>query len=199
MILKRLRRVLLSCIVYAKRPLRLEELCEATATIATEIGQDIDHTRRLFKKKVTTLCQPLVRTHDIKTAHGTVTTCTLTHATVRNFLLKQASNVGSAQERSVLQITPDILADVCLKYLSQARFSTLLSKNGDVFEDNLNVDIHDHQLLPYAAKYWDKHLDVARDWQSFCRPVRQFVFSPQFFTCLQVQSLLVGGRIAKRS
>jgi hypothetical protein len=91
------------------------------------------------------------------------------------------------------KLPSETLADICLKYLMQSRFAGLLSKNGDVFEDNLKADIDEHHLLPYAAKYWDKHLDVVKDWQSFSEPVRKFVFSPQFFTCLQVQSLLVGG------
>jgi hypothetical protein len=180
--------------VHAKRPLRLEELCEATAATTTEFGQDIDRTRRLFKKVVTTLCQPLVRVHDVETAYGTSTTCTLTHATVRNFLLRQTSDATSGPDQKVLRIVPDTLADICLKYLMQSRFTDLLSKNGDVFEDNLKADIDEHHLLPYAAKYWDKHLDVVKDWQSFCEPVRKFVLSQQFFTCLQVQSLLVGGK-----
>jgi hypothetical protein len=190
---------MLACIVYAKRPLRLEELCEATAATTTKYGEDIDHTRRLFKKKVTTLCQPLVRVHDVETAYGTVTTCTLTHATVRNFLLRQTSDAISANDGRVLRIIPDTLADICLKYLMQSRFTSLLSKNGDVFEDNLKVDIDEHHLLPYAAKYWDKHLDVVKDWHAFCEPVRNFVLSRQFFTCLQVQSLLIGGRSSQQS
>jgi hypothetical protein len=189
-----INRVLLACIVHARRPLRLEELCEATAATTTNFGENIDHTRRLFKKKVNTLCQPLVRVHDVATAYGTVTTCTLTHATVRNFLLRQNLNAASADDTRILQIVPDTLADVCLKYLMQSRFASLLSKKGEVFEDSLHVDIDGHHLLPYAAKYWDKHLDVVKDWHSFCEPVRQFVLSEQFFTCLQVQSLLVGGR-----
>jgi hypothetical protein len=180
--------------VHAKRPLRLEELCEATAATTTEFGQDIDRTRRLFKKVVTTLCQPLVRVHEVDTAYGTSTTCTLTHATVRNFLLRQTYNAISGDDQKVLRIVPDTLADFCLKYLMQSRFTGLLSRNGDVFEDNLRADTDEHHLLPYAAKYWDKHLDEVKDWQSFCEPVRKFVLSQQFFTCLQVQSLLVGGK-----
>jgi hypothetical protein len=135
----------------------------------------------------------MVRVHDVETAYGTVTSCTLTHATVRTFLLRQMSDAADEGGPRVLRTVPDTLADICLKYLMQPRFAGLLTKNGDVLEDSLSVDIDKHHLLPYAAKYWDKHLDVVKDWRSFYEPVRKFVFSEQFFTCLQVQSLLVGG------
>lgn len=160
-----------------------------------ESGENIDRSRKLFKRKVTTLCQPLVRVQDTETPHGTVTTCTLTHSTVRNFLLKRAQDDGTEDDRETLRIVPDTLADICLKYLMQPRFAALLKREGHVFKDELDEDIDSHHLLPYAAKYWDKHLDVASQWKSFCDPVKDFVRSPQFFTCLQVQSLLVGGKI----
>lgn len=181
---------MLACIVYAKRPLRLDELCEAAAATTTEFGEDIDRSRKLFRTKVTTLTQSLVRIQDVQTLYGTVTTCTLSHATVRNYLIKQIRATGTDDS---LYIVPDTLAEICLKYLMQSRFEGLLYKDGDTFRDKAKIDIDTHHLLPYAAKYWDKHLDIAKDWQSFCEPVRKFLLSAQFFTCLQVQSLLAGG------
>ncbi|KAF1845137.1 uncharacterized protein K460DRAFT_416448 [Cucurbitaria berberidis CBS 394.84] len=191
---RRLASILLACIVYARRPLRLDELCEATAAAETKYGQNIDRSRKLFRRKVTTLCQPLIRVQDTETPYGTVTTCTLTHATVRNFLIKRAKDATAEDDQETLQISPDTLADICLKYLTQSRFRSLLTRGDDAFKDGLEDDIDNHHLLPYAAKYWDKHLDVAKEWKSFCEPVRDFVRSAQFFTCLQVQSLLVGGQ-----
>ncbi|KAJ4371362.1 hypothetical protein N0V83_004579 [Neocucurbitaria cava] len=191
---RRLVSILLSCIVYAKRPLRLDELCEATAAVEAKSGENIDRSRKLFKRKVTTLCQPLVRVQDTETPHGTVTTCTLTHSTVRNFLLKRAQDDGAEDDRETLRIVPDTLADICLKYLMQPCFAALLKREGQIFKDELDEDINNHHLLPYAAKYWDKHLDVASQWKDFCEPVKDFIRSAQFFTCLQVQSLLVGGQ-----
>lgn len=81
----------------------------------------------------------------------------------------------------------------------QDRFSTLLTKSENIFRDKVDTDIDTHHLLSYVAKYWDKHLDLARDWQIFCEPVRNFVLSQKFFTCLQVQSLLVGGKLTRKS
>lgn len=173
--------------------MRLDELCEATAAVQTEYGKDIDRSRKLFRRKVSSLCQPLVRVQDTETPHGTITTCTLSHATVRNFLIKKGQGCDAVDDEKMFQITPDTLAAICLKYLMQSRFDTLLTKDKDTFKDNLDEDIDNHHLLPYAAKYWDKHLDVAKQWEAFCEPVESFVKSSQFFTCLQVQSLLVGG------
>jgi hypothetical protein len=173
--------------------LRLDELCEATAAVQTKYGEDIDRSRKLFRRKVTSLCQPLVRVQDTETPHGTITTCTLSHATVRNFLVKKGQEYGTIDDKKTFEITPDTLADICLKYLMQSRYNKLLTKDNDTFKDRLDQDIDNHHLLPYAAKYWDKHLDVAKQWKTFCEPVETFVKSSQFFTCLQVQSLLVGG------
>ncbi|KAH8724358.1 hypothetical protein GQ44DRAFT_750370 [Phaeosphaeriaceae sp. PMI808] len=185
--------VVLTCIVYAKRPLRLDELCEASAVIETGYGENIDRNRQLLRKKVAKLCQPLIRIQDTQTNHGLITTCTLVHATVRKFIMKHAENVAEESQRK-LTITPDTLARICIKYLMQPRFDTLLIKDGDSFKDKLNEDIDNHHFLPYAAKYWDKHLDVAKEWQIMCNIVRSFVMSEQFFTTLQVQSLFVGGQ-----
>lgn len=138
------------------------------------------------------LCQPLVRIQDITTNHGVVTTCTLAHATVRKFLVKRAQN-PEAQDDTTLRVVPDTLASICLKYLMQSRFAGLLRKDGETFKDELEEDIVNHHLLSYAAKYWDKHLDVVQEWESLCEVVKRFTMSGQFFTTLQVQSLLVGG------
>ena len=87
-----------------------------------------------------------------------------------------------------------MLADICLKYLMQPCFSALLQRDNDTFRDKMKVDIETHHLLPYAAKYWDRHLDEVENWQQFSVHVKKFVLSKQYFTCIQVQSLLVGGK-----
>jgi hypothetical protein len=156
-------------------------------------GQNIDRSRKLFRRKVSKLCQPLVRIQDITTDHGVVTTCTLAHATVRKFLIKKAQD-PQEQDDATLRVVPDTLASICLKYLMQSRFATPLRKEGDIFKDKLGEDIGDHHLLPYAAKYWDKQLDIVQAWESLCEVVKTFIMSEQFFTTLQVQSLLVGGK-----
>jgi hypothetical protein len=154
---------------------------------------NLDRSRKLFRRTVATLCQPLVHINDAETPHGIVTTCTLAHATVRDFLIKRASWNDLPISLEV-NVTPDTLANICLRYLMQSRFTKLLHRDDGDFRDTLEDDINNQHLLPYAAKYWDKHLDEAKEWKVFCDIVEAFVHSSQFYTCLQVQSLLVAGK-----
>jgi hypothetical protein len=186
--------ILLACIVYARRPLRLDELCEATAAVGTEDCRDIDRSRKLFKKTVISLCQPLVRVQETETKSGPVSICTLTHATVRRFLLKHTNVLSGGSGSEKIAITNQVMADVCLKYLWQPRYSVLLKKSDGAFLDGCGNDVLEHHLLPYAAKYWDKHLDDVEYSDHICERVVRFIKSQQYYTTLQVQSLFVGGQ-----
>ncbi|KAF2731969.1 hypothetical protein EJ04DRAFT_360290 [Polyplosphaeria fusca] len=187
--------VLLSCILHSKRPLRLDELCEATATVATESGKDVDRSAKLFRSRVVALCQPLVNVQEIQMEHGTISTCTLAHATVRDFLIKHA-NVLCNDESSKNAISASTMADVCLTYLMQPRYNVLLRREGIDFKDKRDESIMEHHLLVYVAKYWDKHLDSVDYSPELLDRVMRFLKSRQYFTSLQVQSLLVGGQFA---
>ena len=188
------RRIILACVVRAKRPLRLEELCEATAAIETEYGLNVDRTRRLFKKQVVSLCQPLVQVQESMTPQGIISICTLAHATVRTFLIRNADVLCIGNGLDVFSLTDKVLADVCVKYLMQHRYQSLLKRSGDTFIDQDGDDVSEHHLLSYAAKYWDKHLDQLPYSEDLGNRIASFVKSDQYFTCLQIQSLLVGGR-----
>jgi hypothetical protein len=87
------------------------------------------------------------------------------------------------------------MAGICLKYLSQARYQKLLERSGDTFVDMSGDDYSKYHLLSYAAKYWDKHLDEISYSERLYERVVRFITSPQYFTCLQVQSLLVEGNL----
>jgi hypothetical protein len=187
--------VLLACIVHAKRPLRLDELCEATAAIDTESGKDINRSAKLFRNKVISLCQPLVNVQDSQSEHGIVSTCTLTHATVRNFLLKHPRILDDAATSDNV-IAPIVMAQVCLAYLMQPRYNVPLRREGIDFRDKRDENIIDQHLLVYAAKYWDKHLDSVDYSAEMLDRVTRFLKSKQYYTCLQVQSLLVGGQFS---
>ncbi|OKL61210.1 hypothetical protein UA08_03619 [Talaromyces atroroseus] len=184
--------VLLACIVHARRPLRLDELCECTAMAKGPAGHDIDRNEKLVKDMVLELCQPLVRIHEIQEPDGgKVNVCTLTHGSVKAFLLRNAQIL---EQDNACALTNDVMADICLKYLLQPRYQQLLTKKNDTFVDLHDDDIMEHHLLPYAAKYWDKHLDDVEFSSEFNQKVTQLVTSSQFFTLLQIQSLLVEGQ-----
>lgn len=185
---------ILACIVYARRPLRLDELCESIAILDASDCDNVDKSQRLFRSMALKLCEPLVQIEDLDTAHGKVSTCTLAHGSVRQFLVKHPQCLRKT-ETLACEITEEVMANVCLKYLWQSRYQRLLIQSKDTFEDYTGEDVMDHHLLSYAAKYWDKHLDGITYTTEICSRVQSFITSPQFFTCMQVQSLFIGGKI----
>ncbi|KAF5879132.1 putative nacht domain protein [Botrytis fragariae] len=184
---------ILACIVYARRPLRLDELCESIAILDASDCDNVDKSQKLFRSMALKLCEPLVQIEDVDTAHGKISTCTLTHGSVRQFLVKHPQCL-SRSEILACEITEEVMANVCLKYLWQSRYQRLLIQSKDTFEDYTGEDVMEHHLLSYAAKYWDKHLDGVTYTSEICSRVQSFITSPQFFTCLQVQSLFIGGQ-----
>ncbi|KAM0160095.1 hypothetical protein ACHAQE_004710 [Botrytis cinerea] len=184
---------ILACIVYARRPLRLDELCESIAILGASDCDNVDKSQRLFRSMALKLCEPLIQIEDIDTAHGKISTCTLTHGSVRQFLVKHPKCL-SRSEPLACEITEEVMANICLKYLWQSRYQRLLIQSKDTFEDYTGEDVMEHHLLSYAAKYWDKHLDGVTYTPEISSRVQNFITSAQFFTCLQVQSLFIGGQ-----
>ena len=156
-------------------------------------GENIDRSQKLFKTRLSKLCEPLVQVQEIRSEHKIYTTCTLTHSSVHEFLKSKPEILSATPGLDDCRIESKILASVCLKYLSQPRYGKLLRKKEDKFVDLNDEDFMEQHLLPYAAKYWDKHLDDVPFSQEMCDRVETFVTSPQFQTCLQVQSLVVEG------
>ncbi|KAL2857204.1 hypothetical protein BJY01DRAFT_262670 [Aspergillus pseudoustus] len=186
--------VLLACIVHAKRPLRLEELCECTAMARGNDGYDLNTREKLVKGKVLQLCQPLVQVHESEHEGEKISTCTLTHRSVKSFLLKNPEILKESPDSDACALENKVMADICLRYLLQPRYSQLLRKTTDTYFDARGTDIMDHHLLSYSAKYWDKHLDTVSFSPSLCQSVSKLLKSSQFFTLLQVQSLFIEGQ-----
>ncbi|KAJ0413954.1 hypothetical protein BJY00DRAFT_319313 [Aspergillus carlsbadensis] len=187
--------VLLACIVHAKRPLRLEELCECTAMARGNEGQDLNTREKLVKSRVLQLCQPLVQVHESIHGGETVSTCTLTHRSVQSFLLKNPEILKQgAAESDACGLENKVMAEICLRYLLQPRYSQLLRKTTDTYIDARGGDIMQHHLLSYSAKYWDKHMDGVPVSHGLCQSVSTLLNSSQFFTLLQVQSLFIEGQ-----
>lgn len=181
--------------VYAKRPLCIDALCEAVAISHTCNGDNMDETQIPYKNKILKLCEPLVQIQEASDQSGGLATCHFCHASVRAFLLKNSSLYSGKADTTGYDISGQTIANICLSYLSQPRYMRLLTRNGDSFHDVDGGDIMDHALLVYAAKYWDKHLDEVIPSQVTLGVVENFLRSRQFQTCLQVQSLLVEGEL----
>lgn len=174
-------------------------MCEATAAISTDGRKNADRSEKLFKSKIPNLCEPLIQIQDVRSGQKNVVTCTLTHSSVHEYLLSNPQAFSATPGLGAYSIESKVLANVCLNYLSQPRYLRLLRKSGDTFIDSDNEDIMEHHLLSYAAKYWDKHLDDVPFSQEMCDKVESFITSPQFRTCLQVQSLFIEGKAKNAS
>ena len=148
---------ILSCIVYAKRPLRLEELCEAIGICGGDYGQNFSAEETLFKGKVLELCSPMVQIQEVPIEEaGVQNVCSLIHGSVRSFLIKNPRILHDEQTDECpddFLITNIKLANTCLKCLMQPRYKRSLEKIGDTFKTSAGEDILQHQLLVYAAKY----------------------------------------------
>ena len=179
--------------LHARRPLYLDELCEAVAIYKTTEGCDIDHSQKPFKKRVTQLCEPLIQIQEVSELEANFPTCKFHHASFRDFLLKNEAAYTGGSACNGYNISRDTMANVCLRYLAQPRYSRFLTFSGSTFQDIAQSDIMDHGLLTYAAKYWDKHLDEVKPSESKSEEVIQFVKSTRFQTTLQVQSLFAEG------
>ena len=85
------------------------------------------------------------------------------------------------------------IADACLLYLSQEKYSQLITKRTGLWVTASGEDLSNHHLLTYSAKYWDKHLDEVQETPQLFQRVEAFLTSPNFQTTLQIQSLYVEG------
>lgn len=182
-------------VVFAKRPLLLEELSEAVGMTYTEEQSNLDSSKEPFKRRLKALCAPLIDVYD--SGQETSNVCTLTHSTVQSFLLKRPQILqpkDTARAVTLHVIDEGEMATACLKYLCQPRYRDLLVKSGNTFVTSSGEDVAKHHLLTYAAKYWDRHLENLDCGDALFASVESFLRSPQFVTCLQVQSLCVEGQ-----
>lgn len=170
----------------------LEELCEAVEISDHPPGEDLDSTCRVFRSRILDSCAPLARVDIVNTKAKCKEICTLSHGSVKTFLVKNPSVLSSAEG---CQVSSKLLADSCLKYLQQPRYKKQLVRGTGTFTTASKQDILDHYLLNYCAKYWHKHMDDMVFSSELCKRVEDFVKSTNFATLLQVQSLFVGGKL----
>ena len=108
---------------------------------------------------------------------------------IRNPSIFQHESLSPAVH-SISELT---IANACLLYLSQDRYSQLLKNQGDSWTTASNDEIRDHHLLTYSAKYWDKHFDSIEETPERRLEIEGFLTSSNFITTMQLQSLFVQG------
>lgn len=178
---------LLSLLTFARRPLKMKEVEEALAILDKPFHnvalsefycEDLipDDIERLDGNEIQHQCTPFITftPHKEESKDGYLR---LSHVSVFEFLHQLASS--PVYEEEELRISPNVMSDACLKYLSQKRYSRRMEAS------------QTEGFLSYAAKYWNRHLDESGP--ITFETARSFLDSPQFITMNRVQSLSLDG------
>ncbi|KAJ7642837.1 hypothetical protein B0H17DRAFT_1216337 [Mycena rosella] len=180
-------------VVFARRPLRMLEVREAVGLLLSKNPRSLNAADMPFISRLRTLLPPLIEVQQDGCADPDDCTCRLFHSTVRNFLFKNPGVLQTASDPTTdLLINQDVIANACLLYLCQTRYSRPLRKRDARWVDASGESVDRHQFHLYSAKYWDKHLDeITQPSEELNNRVGSFIASANFQTCVQVQSLWV--------
>ncbi|ETS80814.1 hypothetical protein PFICI_08343 [Pestalotiopsis fici W106-1] len=169
---------ILSLVLFAQRPLKLTEIREALAISHKPFKDYAPIGFHFDGNEIQKLCGPFIHFLPIGEASedGYLR---LSHASVFWFLRGQLE-----VEKQRLQLRPKVIADACLKYLSQRRYAKPM--------DSLKTaSLQSHSFLAYAARYWHKHLNESG--AELLAKVGSFLRSPQFLSMIRFQSLHLNG------
>ena len=124
----------------------------------------------------------------------------------------QRSNLAS-EKPGEEYVSSAIIQNCCIRYLLQPKYSLpLLKLDCQNFQTHEGEDIASCSFLTYAAKYWSRHSDCYKKIKSVRieekgaviepdektkKLIRLLLDSPNFMTCIQVQSLFVIGQFAQ--
>ena len=146
-----------------------------------------------WRQAVEKVFAPLIETQEDPENQGECF-CYLFHSTVREFLLKNQSIFQHESSSPAIHAVSELtIANACLLYLSQDRYSHLLTRDAGHWITRSKDNIKDHHLVTYSAKYWDKHFDSVEETPELRREIEGFLTSPNFQTTMQLQSLFVQG------
>jgi hypothetical protein len=186
-------------VFFAWRPLRVTEVQGGLA--AYSMGSPVLDTPNISRddlinsRKIRHRCNPLVDYIPLPRSDDGY--LRISHTSVHEFLLHELREPGTNVVKNL--ISPDVLAQSCLNYLSQKRYSSLLVKLSPerfvTASQQEPRDVHQHHFLTYAAKYWYRHLEEVGRYSPLrsCKIAVRFLRSPQFTTMIQVQSLFIPG------
>ncbi len=218
-----------SLVTFARRPLTIGEISEAVTILRSPSGR-LEEAHKPYLPKLLDLLPPLLEVHggsdstigedatdDVRTLLSK--TCRLYHSTVFDYLRRKAKIICESEDNaeepspsgSDFRVCPLRIADACLRYLTQVRYSKLLQRRQDIWVDadgqSVSAEAAERTFLTYSAKNWDKHADlivpdncpsssssdraITRVVKHFNRCVQDFLTSPNFQTCIQVQSLCI--------
>ena len=154
-------------------------------------GENLNTSKYVSLTAIRKECSRLVRFIQAEDSEGDGT-LELNHSAVFAFLREDSDITEVAsEERAVL---PYLICDLCVKYLSQPRYSKLLTRRTHYdFTTWSGESFLTHQLILYTAKYWYRHCEERATSPDYHERLRQFIFSRNFYTLIQVQSLSIIG------
>lgn len=171
----------------------MTELREAIGIVSSENPRSLQNRNIPWRQAVEKVFAPLIETQEDPENQGEHF-CYLFHSTVRAFLISNPSifqqESPSAAIRSISEFT---IANACLLYLSQDRYSQILTRKGEQWLTTSKDNVKDHHLLTYSAKYWDKHFDHVEESPELRQRIENFLGSSNFQSTIQLQSLFVQG------
>ena len=171
----------------------MSELREAIGIVSSDSPKSLQNRNIPWRQAVEKVFSPLIETQEDPETQGDCF-CYLFHSTLKDFL---TSNQDIFQQESpspaIHAISELTIANACLLYLSQDRYSQLLTKEAEHWITASKDGIKDHHLLTYSAKYWDKHFDRVEETPELRQEMERFLKSSNFPTTMQLQSLFVQG------
>lgn len=181
-------------ITYARRRLRMTELREALGVLSSGNTKSLRARSVPWRQAVEKLFSPLIEMQQDPEDPDDFF-CHLFHGTVRSFLL---DNIDILHQKDSggggCPITEAIIGKACLRYLAQHKYAQFLVKVNGSWVTTSGESVKDHHLLTYSAKYWDRHLDDVEESPGVRQEAKDFIYSTNLVTTLQVQSLFVEGR-----
>ncbi|ORY18231.1 hypothetical protein BCR34DRAFT_361684 [Clohesyomyces aquaticus] len=174
---------IISLVAFAKRPLMLKEVQEALAVSRKAfhdrfvVDLNTNDIQLLDGKIIQQDCTPFINVSQLDDgSHSGY--LRLSHASIYYFLHGLSQSPISAIGQ--VHVGPNLLAEVCLKYLFQKRYE-------NTHEDS----VQDQSFLGYAAKYWHQHVDETDLDSVLLQISSSFLKSPQFLTLTRYQSLFL--------
>lgn len=129
-------------------------------------------------------CAPFIDFHPTGTGNkdGYVR---LAHASAFVFLQELAQKTVTEAER--ISINSNLIAEACLKYLSQTRY-----------RDTSLSSVRTHHFYTYAAKYWHRHMEEAGPDPHLLQSAMDFIRSTQFLTVTRFQGAFLNRHFGDR-
>ena len=180
----------------------MSELREAIVILRVNLGDNLSSGALPLKSKVIEFCSPLIECIDSSpdAEDGQIQ---LSHSLVRDFLRKHSDPLQDmtlkfspslTSPKSETYVSSRTIAESCLRYLLQRKYSHLLMKRT---LSNFDVStVHDpkgQNLLLYAAEFWYQHYDDVEPTESDNTLLDVFLKSLNFYVWIQVQNLYLTG------